>query len=74
MHLVPHLGGVEVVGARLGVLARRPPDAVELGLVAAHVVEEAEAAGDVGLADAEGQVAVIGSGVRDGLKNVFDDS
>ena len=51
VHLVPHLGGGEVVAGEVGVLTHGPLHAVELGLVAGGVHEEAHASGQLGLGD-----------------------
>ena len=51
MHLVPHLGGGDVVGGLVGVLAGCPPHAVQLLLGAAGVHQETHAARHVGLGD-----------------------
>ena len=49
MHLVPHLGGGEVVSGKVGVLAGRAQHTVKLLLGAAGVHQEAHAAGQVAL-------------------------
>ena len=54
VHLVPHLGSGEVVAGEVGVLTHGPLHAVELGLVAGGVHEEAHAAGEVGRSVAGG--------------------
>ena len=57
VHLVPHLGGGQVVVGSHGGLAGGPGDAVELVLVSAGVEEEAHPSGQVGLGHRGGRLA-----------------